>query len=425
MNEEQLIDDLFQKASNITKSELIDFFAVTGSNSKAKLPANTKIMLTKELLNKNNSIILGCTNLNEILNTETTAGRILVWSFIFNTIISFQNRQDQLVEGMLYQKMPFINKAYSAGIVGTYDGLLADMYIDNLVGSNTLETYINKMQWLGYTSAIFTLPSLDLKTLNPPKEIKDLQNKLIKDNKAAIESKDVVTFAKIEKTVLDAASDALTKNGATGKMIYDSGFNGSWSNNYKVTSIFRGVVPKSDNNTEFNIATSNLKDGVSKVDLVTHADIAVAGAAGRAKDTQKGGYLTKIFNSAFGSIQADEEGTDCGSDVTLNIELTKDNFRQYRFRFIIDGNQYVMLDSSNKDKYIGKTVKMRTPTACRTQKKCHRCLGDMFYRLKVRNIGLHSARVSATLMNLSMKSFHNMSVSPKEYNLLDYIKESK
>ena len=422
---ESNIDIMMQKASNITKTDLINFFAVIGKNDKPVLPSNTQVVITKELLERNNSPLLTCPNLKEIMGTTTNIGRIVFWTFFFSVKVDFVDKDGKHHEGMLYEHVPFINKAFTNGVVSTYNNLIADLLIDQIIGTSTVNEYIDRTQWAGYTTSIFAIPSMDNKTLILPTNIKNMRDKLFKENKDVIDSLNVIEFAKMEKQLLDAADKELSSNGATGKYIYDSGFNGNWGNNYKVTSLFRGIVPKSDDFTKFSIATSNLKDGVTKEDIHVHADIGVSAGGGRAKDTQKGGYLTKIFNAAFGSIMADVEGSECGTNGTSTIKLDDKNYNKYRYRFIVDNGELVSLTKDLKKKYSGKTVQMRSPLYCRSTQLCHHCLGDMVYRLQIRNIGLHIARISSSIMGKSMKAFHNMAVTPKEYDLLDYIEEDK
>ena len=97
----------------------------------------------------------------------------------------------------------------------------------------------------------------------------------------------------------------------------------------------------------------------------------------------------------------------------------------YMYRNILDGTKIVQLTPDNFDMYVGKKVQMRTPNYCITREICSVCLGDMSYRLKFRHIGLHVARFTNKLMNLSMKAFHDMSADPDTFNLLDYIEEVK
>jgi hypothetical protein len=416
------------KVADITRNELFEMFAVTGSNSKPAIEMNAKVVIDDAYIKENGSRFALIKNYDDMKGKETTAGRILVHLFIFDIEYNFKvmkERDSTEVKsehaGNLLQFMNFPNVPLTKKVHGGLDATLAQIFVDGAIDHSVMETYINRCQWLGYTCTVFTMPSLSANTVNPSKKIKAYRDKILKDNKDVIDRKDLVAFAKMEEDVLSFASKEMTDNKVDGKLIYDSGYNGVWSNNFKVTSIWRGIAPKSDNLNEFEIVTSNLVDGVAKRDIAAHADLAVLGAAGRAKDTQLGGYKTKIFNAAFSSIVADKEGTDCKSRGAITVTITEKNFKDYRYRYIVENGTLGRLDFETKDKYIGKTLKLRSPLYCTTEKVCNKCLGDMYYKLRIRNIGLHTSRITSSLMNASMKAFHNMSVDPDQYDLADYI----
>jgi hypothetical protein len=196
-------------------------------------------------------------------------------------------------------------------------------------------------------------------------------------------------------------------------------------NNYKLTALFRGVVPKSDDPTQYKIGLSSLTDGVSKDEIALAGDIAVQGSIGRAISTRQGGYLVKQFNSAFQSLVVDDPGTNCGSVRTITVELDDKNFGQYLYRYIIDGGVVVQLSQDNKSKYVGKKVKLRTPFYCRTVKICNTCAGDMLYRLGIKNIGLTTSNIGSALMNAALKAFHSLAVKTASYNIEDFMSEVK
>ena len=424
---------LYLKASDVNDEVLYSMFAVLGKDTKvAALPSNTKVTITKELLEDSQSALRLCRNVKELYGMETTVGRILTYQFLYDIPFEFSdidpktNKPTNTKTGNVMQFVDFVNNGLTKKRLGGLDQLVADALVDGYINYVAMNIYIDRSQWLGYTVANFALPSLDIRTVNPSKTIKNYRDKALKDNKEAIDNCDLKQFSKMEKEVLDFAGAQLDKEGATGKLIYDSGFNGDFGNNYKVTSIFRGIAPKSDNLNSFEIVQSNLNDGVAKKDIPAHADLGVLGAAGRAKDTQLAGYKTKIFNAAFGAITAGKAGTDCKSKLTITQTINESNYRFYRYRTIVEKDgTLVTIDDSNKKSYFGKSVQLRSPLYCHNDQICSACLGQMSYKLKIRNIGLHVARITTKLMNLSMKAFHNMAVEPKAYDLLDYITKSK
>ena len=135
--------------------------------------------------------------------------------------------------------------------------------------------------------------------------------------------------------------------------------------------------------------------------------------------TQDSGYITKQYYAAYQSIQCDEDGTDCGTKLGLEMTLDNSNIEDYYFQNIITsgGKGYETLTSDNKDKFIGKKVKIRTPMFCKNDKICSVCAGRRFYIMGIKNIGLTSGRVPNTLLNASMKNFHIAKVKYDEVNI--------
>jgi hypothetical protein len=58
---------------------------------------------------------------------------------------------------------------------------------------------------------------------------------------------------------------------------------------------------------------------------------------------------------------------------------------------------------------------------CISDKICNKCAGELFYKLGIENIGLTTTKVSSTLMNKSLKKFHDVSLKLHEVDLNDII----
>lgn len=132
----------------------------------------------------------------------------------------------------------------------------------------------------------------------------------------------------------------------------------------------------------------------------------------KAIGTATSGYFSKQIMAAQQAITTDDIGSDCKSLKCIQVTLTKDNYKDYTYRFIKEGNKLICLDDENMPKYIGKTVQMRSVKYCTSPngKICYTCTGKLFYLLNIRNTGLTSSRVASTLLNLSMKKFHDASI---------------
>lgn len=131
--------------------------------------------------------------------------------------------------------------------------------------------------------------------------------------------------------------------------------------------------------------------------------------------------IGKQLSAAFQSVVSDEPGSDCGTKEYITIEITNKNKKDYKYRYIVEGNSLVCLYPDIIDKYVGKMVKMRSPMFCHSQKYCSKCLGEYYYQLGIRNIGLTTNRVGSTLLNLSLKSMHSNVISSTIINIDDYL----
>lgn len=414
------------KPADINKAFLYKHFTVSYGQKELLIDNEAELTIDLKVLKEYNSCLLEYSNISDLQGQTTTIGQII--ANIRLTFIPFQFDETDAKgvilkthKGNLANFIEYVNVPFTKKVVGKLDSSIGNTFLDGSINNVVMDQYINNSQWLGYTTAPFSTPSLDSNTIDPSDTIIKYRDQKIKESKQLIENKDSLAFGKVEKDILDFAAKQLDIEGTAGKMIYDSGFNGDFSNNYKVTSLMRGVAPKSDNLNEFEISTSSLNEGVKKSEIPAHADLAVLGGAGRAKDTQLAGYKTKMFNAAFGHAMADKKGSDCKTKGLEEIFLTSDNAYSYRLRYISVDDKLILLDNVNMKKYLNKTVMMRSPLHCNSKKYCNMCMGDLSYKLKIRNIGLHVSRITTKLMNFSMKAFHSMTVSGSNYDLRDYI----
>lgn len=122
------------------------------------------------------------------------------------------------------------------------------------------------------------------------------------------------------------------------------------------------------------------------------------------------GYLTKQYYAAYQSMQCDDDGTDCGTKEGLPIRLTESNIDLYDFQNIVTKNGFETLTPNNHDKFINKKVLIRSPMFCKGDKHCSVCSGRRFYIMGIKNSGLTTGRITNTMLNASMKNFHNAKI---------------
>jgi hypothetical protein len=211
----------------------------------------------------------------------------------------------------------------------------------------------------------------------------------------------------IEDSLVKEAEKKL--KGDPGMALFDSAAKGSFDDSYKMMSIMIGAV-KNPNTGKYDMVKSNYIDGLQKEDLTAVGNSIVNGAYPKAIGTAEGGYLTKQFYAVFQSIVLDEPGSDCGSKGYLPVFLTDDNYNDYMWQYAVVNGKTVLLTNENRSQFVGKKVNLRSPIGCIGAKLCNKCMGERFYKLGIKNVGLTTGRISNSIMNASLKNFHNTKV---------------
>jgi hypothetical protein len=383
-------DYLFSlKESDVTKKLLINLFAY-GTQKKPRFNPNDKVKLPKGKLGNKEDI-------------DTTVGR-----YIFNLFIISPHFSDYL---------GYINKAVDGGVLDDIENQLSEYLLDKSLNPEFFIDYLNRIQWLGYIMTDFIVPSMSLNVIMPNRKVEARKKELMRQHKEALSKGDPIIATQIEEELIKLAKGEL--NGDPAMDLYVSGIS-KFGNHYKSFNIMKGAIR--DNSTgNYNVSMTNYMDGIQKDEYHYYGDTIVYAAHSRAIGTQKGGYETKKMFAAFQTVSLDKEGTDCRTTKTLKFVMSKKNYRLFLFRYIIEGSKLVQLTNSNIESYIGKVIHLRSPMFCQSEKLCNKCSGDLYYKLGIENIGLTATKVSSTLLNLSLKNFHDTSIHLQRIDFRNYI----
>lgn len=246
------------------------------------------------------------------------------------------------------------------------------------------------------------------------------KNKLVKQNKEALDRGDVKVAEDIEKQLLKYAEDYIGND--PGMDGFHSGAGGSIGNNFKNMYVMKGAIRNPDPNAtqQYSIATSNYMDGISADEYAIFANSLSAGPYSRGKKTSMGGYWEKLFLSAMQHLKLQPQGSDCKTKNYVTVELTDDNVGDWMYSWIVGSNgSLTELTSKNMDKYIGKKVKFRFSSMCKAKNGfCSKCAGNIWYRFgaNMENVGVLVDVIPSTLKNVAMKAFHDSVVHTVEMN---------
>ena len=81
--------------------------------------------------------------------------------------------------------------------------------------------------------------------------------------------------------------------------------------------------------------------------------------------------------------------------------------------FVVGSNgSLTEITSDNRDKFIGKTVKIRFSALCQAKNGyiCEKCAGTLYNRIGIENIGLACNIMASSMKNAAMKAFHDSSL---------------
>jgi len=386
------------KPEDITFDLLVDLFADTAKvvDGKAKtIPSRIKTHDEFDL------------NPGEYFNKEkvhTNAGL-----FIYNKLI---------VERRLSGVLGYVNTPLNKGAVEKIEDKLSNALLNDEITVNDMVEYLDRTQWLAMQFHAVVSGSFTMNTLKPNTKVVNERKRLLKENREKLQNGDVDAAVKIEKQLLAVADKELA--GDPGLDLYKSGARGSFGNNFKNISVMKGPVFNPVTG-QFDIVESNFMEGINKEELPIYGNAIITGAYPKAIGTAVSGYFSKQIIAALQAVVLDKIGSDCGTKGYQKITIHPGSEKDFLYRFVIEGSKLVELTDKNISSYVGKEVKMRSPMYCIGKKLCRACAGRMYEKLEIDNIGLTAARVSSTLLNLSMKKFHDSSAKITQIKINDLV----
>lgn len=344
----------------------------------------------------------------EVSNTNPFITTIGIWIFNIFFLRDF---------GFSWLFGGYLNENVKKGLFEDINQKLVYALAEDKIEVDSYKRFLDYTQFFMPYETILS-PNHTEKILTCTKLIEKKKQEFLKKYGDEIKKGNIVVAEQMEKELLEYAKEILKDDPSLD--VYESGAGGSFGNNFKNMYVMKGAIRDPDPNAkqEFNIATSNFIDGIAADEYSLFANALSNGPYSRAKKTEVGGHWEKLFGAAFQTVILDEPGTDCGSDKYITVELTKKNLPDFMYNYIIKSNgELEELTSDNCDKYIGKQVKMRFSSFCKSKTGlCNKCAGNFFYRRGAKNIGLATIQIPSTLKLRSMKAFHDTTIKTSEIN---------
>lgn len=287
-----------------------------------------------------------------------------------------------------------------------------NLCVNDKITTKQIGEFVDARDRLGFWTTGFLSVSISSALIRPMENVNKRKDELFEQYKDDINSdnpvRQTIAVNKIEKELVGIVKQNLKND--PGYDMYRSG-DGNLNNNYKTINVMRGSV--FNNATKrYDVVKSSLMDGITKHDITPFANSVLAAAYPSAVGTAEAGYMSKIILSLLQSEQLDPNpNSDCGTQATIPLTITKKNAKYVLFRYINDGGKKVLTDLSNIKNYIDKTVQLYSPQCCKNKLICGKCAGKVFHNLGVTNVGLLVTQITDKLLNLKLKSKHDLSQS--------------
>lgn len=327
----------------------------------------------------------------------------------FTTTIGIWIFNKYFIEPHLFDMFHYINQTVNKKLFGKINGKLSEAVLEDKIPLDYLKDFMMKTQkCMPYISIL--APNYTNKMLECTVAIDKKKKELFDKYRKELDAGDPIIGDKVEKELLNYAIEYMGDDPSMD--MFDSGARGSIPNNFKNMFVMKGVIKDPDPNAKqkYHVAESNYIDGISSNEYALFANSLAAGPYSRAKKTEKGGYLEKLFLRAFQHLTLDPPDSDCHTKRFIEVELTQQNIELWMYSYVIGSSGALTeITSENKEKYIGKKVKLRFSSLCESKTGvCNKCMGNLYYRLGYKeNAGTSLTQIPSKQKNISMKAFHD------------------
>lgn len=336
-------------------------------------------------------------------DVETDYGRVLYHCIVF--VYSFGS------------KVAFVNKKLD---MGGFEAQLAAKLDDEVPVAGpegTEATFVNKpdrfypseliryYEAMAYSRglAMYFVPAASPKSLGIDPAVIKRRDEIFNDPN--IDLNDQATAAKVEAELVDMDRKSFENDPASGFYISKKDFAVIRKKRFISYGSGSGLTP--DSKTPY--IKNSLKDGYDKSNTKGYNDEMRAGSYKRGVETMYGGELDKWLVRASANIRITP---DCGSVLGMPTFVTAFSKDSIMGKYIVTGNTPTKIDENNIGTYMGKSVLVRSPAACKTKHPdyCSVCLGDKL-SMNPDALSIAFSQYGHAFMGESMSAMHGKALS--------------
>lgn len=300
--------------------------------------------------------------------------------------------------------MPYVNSLFNHKTICRD---VARLLLDEVITVEQYNTFMRSAYLIGCFAEI-CVPCMTVKAMTTGDEVLARRDELFAKYKDKLN--DPIVLVKIEDELIAMDKKYLSDDPASGWIIT----NKEYETCRKKMFITSGITESFSNNPgEFTFIPNALSEKLDVTKFPAMCGDIRRGSYMRGIETAKGGAVTKLILRLFQNVSIDVD--DCGSNEGIDITLHAKDFNDYEGRYVIIGkNMSEELTRDNFHKYIDKPIKLRSPIHCHPKDAsgfCYTCFGSRYKKLKIKQAGMQTVKISSTLMYTAMKAMHKSKIS--------------
>lgn len=338
-------------------------------------------------------------NLRETV--KTTYGNTL---FNFNVLVYAFNDKIDFVTGRVSLKK--IEREIKRRL--TTDGAEPPVGVEDPIFVSEYLRYVNaSLSLVGYTQ--LCVPSATRKTMTRDPRIPELKERLLEKYKDSLN--DPATIAKIDAELIAMDKEWMKGDAGEGFYIKEKSYNIV----RKRAHLMHGAESGFRDGTDVDLVKNSLGEGWDIDKLPSMVNSLREGTYSRGALTALGGESVKTLTRIFQNTRIMEE--DCGSRLGTRHEITQHNHVNYiGFNRIVPSG-IEEITEKNSERFIGKTLVVRSPMFCKTPKTgfCEKCMG----RQNSQNpnaLGSLVSSVGSQFMSILMGAMHGKALKTAEFD---------
>jgi hypothetical protein len=268
------------------------------------------------------------------------------------------------------------------------------------------DRYINSLYTFGQATEVIC-PNITEQTISIPQHIHDLRERLIEENKAALEAGDAAVMSEVEGKLIAAYKKHLEGDPSLHYLLKSKYFNVT----FKKLFLVQGMTEKFGSPGQFVFIGNPLANGYRIKDLPPIFNEVRQGSHARAVETAEGGVTAKQILRVLQDVRLTIP--DCGTTRGEHIHATKEQLKDLKWNYVIaaDGST-VVIDDTTMNSFLGKDIVVRTPGYCEAEDGyCNKCFGKIFEELDPGAFAPIANDVGRHHITMSLKTMHGTSHS--------------